>query len=553
MSYTVKFTDTRKTPITIPDGQLDETTNLTLVGRTWENYGGILDTNFLNLLENFANITPPDPLKAVEGQLWYDTIHKKLKVNADGQFKMVGGSYAGDLPPENSVDGDMWMDQSNPINNVLKVRSGGSWITIGPSAAAANVSGEVITDIFGVDHNVIAFNIDGTTYAILSHDSMFTPSPGINGFPAIHPGMNIASASFVPGNQFTGMAFNALKLGTYSDPGHGLFANAFMRTDVPTSTIGNVSIRNNVGLTIGANSQVAASINNNTFNLTNRIIDGMTKINSTDAGNARHEAIIIYGNGAVMFTGDIYGLGATHFSGGAAFNSLSVTGNIPSTSTGTGSIIVTENGGIGVGGNINTGGTVNTFIGNVLVGNSVVVGGTIRTGSPLKDGSLTIYNTFASKVGNLAARLGGGAADSLGLYNTTASGTLTLGTAGPDKLVVENTGNVTITGSVTSHQSNTNYLKVNTKAELGDVSHLKITGGSAGQVLLARNSTGDVQWEVISNLAGTSTYDYLFPQGDWQGTAFDYYTLGPVESANNHYDMSVTPPYRLYIVDLGSI
>jgi hypothetical protein len=279
----------------------------------------------------------------------------------------------------------------------------------------------------------------------------------------------------------------------------------------------------------------------------------MTKINSTDAGNARHEAIIIYGNGAVMFTGDIYGLGATHFSGGAAFNSLSVTGNIPSTSTGTGSIIVTENGGIGVGGNINTGGTVNTFIGNVLVGNSVVVGGTIRTGSPLKDGSLTIYNTFASKVGNLAARLGGGAADSLGLYNTTASGTLTLGTAGDNKLIVENTGNVTITGSVTSHQSNTNYLKVNTKAELGDVSHLKITGGSAGQVLLARNSTGDVQWEVISNLAGTSTYDYLFPQGDWQGTAFDYYTLGPVESANNHYDMSVTPPYRLYIVDLGSI
>ena len=72
-------------------------------------------------------------------------------------------------------------------------------------------------------------------------------------------------------------------------------------------------------------------------------------------------------------------------------------------------------------------------------------------------------------------------------------------------------------------------------------------------MLLARNNTGDVQWEVISNLAGTSTYDYLFPQGDWQGTAFDYYTLGPVESANNHYDMSVTPPYRLYIVDLGSI
>jgi hypothetical protein len=189
----------------------------------------------------------------------------------------------------------------------------------------------------------------------------------------------------------------------------------------------------------------------------------------------------------------------------------------------------------------------------VLVGNSVVVGGTMRTGSPLKDGSLTIYNTNASKVGNLAARLGGGLADSLGLYNTTATGTLTLGTAGDNKLVVENTGNVTITGSVTSHQSNTNYLKVNTKAELGDVSHIKINGGSAGQVLLARNSTGDVQWEVISNLAGTSTYDYLFPLGDWQGTAFDYYTLGPVEAANDHYDMSATPPYRLYIVDLGQI
>lgn len=83
MAYTILRTD-NSTLTTIQDGTINTTrTSLGLPGRNFAGYGNVIDTNFVKILENFANDTPPaNPIK---GQLWFDTQDNKMKVcPADG-------------------------------------------------------------------------------------------------------------------------------------------------------------------------------------------------------------------------------------------------------------------------------------------------------------------------------------------------------------------------------------------------------------------------------------------------------------------------------------
>ena len=72
MSYPVNFTDNiNKGSITVQDNAVNTETSLQLPGKSLTNYGTAINTNFLHLLENFANNNSPS--NPVEGQLWYDT------------------------------------------------------------------------------------------------------------------------------------------------------------------------------------------------------------------------------------------------------------------------------------------------------------------------------------------------------------------------------------------------------------------------------------------------------------------------------------------------
>ena len=57
---------------TIADGTINTTsTSVGLPGRNYAGYGQTLDTNFVHVIENFADTTPPaNPLA---GQIWYDS------------------------------------------------------------------------------------------------------------------------------------------------------------------------------------------------------------------------------------------------------------------------------------------------------------------------------------------------------------------------------------------------------------------------------------------------------------------------------------------------
>ena len=64
---------------TIQDGTINTTsTSLGLPGRNYAGYGQAIDTNFVQMLENFAaNVPPPNP---IQGQLWFNTNNNTLCV-----------------------------------------------------------------------------------------------------------------------------------------------------------------------------------------------------------------------------------------------------------------------------------------------------------------------------------------------------------------------------------------------------------------------------------------------------------------------------------------
>jgi hypothetical protein len=78
MAYTITNTS-GSTSYTVADGHLDAADlDLVLVGRGYVGYGNTLNLNFLKLLENFSNTSPP--ARPVTGQLWYDSLNAALKV-----------------------------------------------------------------------------------------------------------------------------------------------------------------------------------------------------------------------------------------------------------------------------------------------------------------------------------------------------------------------------------------------------------------------------------------------------------------------------------------
>jgi len=207
MSYTVTTT-AGKTLATVADGTVNTTaTSLTLIGKNYAGYGIFLNENYVELLENFSNSTPPTA--PLTGQLWYDSVNEILKVynSANNIWKPISSSISQATAPSSSVSvtGDIWWDTTNAQ---LKVWSGSAWITIGPAyTSTAGTSGPVtqtILDSGSVSHVVVIFYISNQAIAILSRDSTFTPQTAIPGFATIIPGMNLISSATLTGAQFTG-------------------------------------------------------------------------------------------------------------------------------------------------------------------------------------------------------------------------------------------------------------------------------------------------------------------------------------------------------------
>lgn len=265
MPYTISFTNPqnpRGSSIIVADGTVNSTsTSLTFVGKNFPGYAQAIGDNFLHLLENFAGPTQPATGKSVVGQLWYDTANNQLKVFDGQSYSPAGSVLKSYTPPIDKKIGDIWVDLTN---KQLNFWSGASWILVGPQFSTGLNSGPVIeqvVDTLNVSRTIIRLVVDGETILILSKDK-FIPKLTIDGFVELNPGANLSSKIFVAGssNKLWGVAekASALLVGNLT-----VDSSKFIRSDQTSFIDYGFSIRNDLGLTLGANNTATITTTSN--------------------------------------------------------------------------------------------------------------------------------------------------------------------------------------------------------------------------------------------------------------------------------------------------
>jgi hypothetical protein len=220
MAYKVdKFNGTIQT--TVADGTIDSTTDIRFVGKNYAGYGEVQNENFLHLMENFSNTTPPP--KAVTGQIWYDSGEKRLRFYTGTKWKAAGGAEVASSAPSGLERGEFWWDSSA---QQLYAWSGTQYVLIGPEASpelgSSAISADTVKDNDTVPgtHAIIKIIAGGEIVAIVNSDPEFVPasSTGLTAnFPKIKQGITLrnTNASGVTTSDFTfwGTASDSARLG----------------------------------------------------------------------------------------------------------------------------------------------------------------------------------------------------------------------------------------------------------------------------------------------------------------------------------------------------
>ena len=105
MSYTINLTDGTIFAV-VADGTINTASSMTLVGQNYAGYGDFLNTNYIHLLENASNTTPPGA--PLTGQLWWDSGNSLLKVYNGSAFKTISSTTAQSSAPTGNVTADLW-------------------------------------------------------------------------------------------------------------------------------------------------------------------------------------------------------------------------------------------------------------------------------------------------------------------------------------------------------------------------------------------------------------------------------------------------------------
>lgn len=127
-TYYINYTDGLNKPsFNIPFDEVDNSTSLVLYGQGRKEYAEGLWNNLLHLLENFANGSPnyAGPDNPTEGQLWYDSFNKILKI-----YKKVNKS-------------PLTLNVATPENTNISTKDEYVWVDI--------VDIEYLESVFGMD------------------------------------------------------------------------------------------------------------------------------------------------------------------------------------------------------------------------------------------------------------------------------------------------------------------------------------------------------------------------------------------------------------------
>jgi len=275
MAYTVNKSNTSASPnlYTVQDGVVNTQTDLSFVGKGYAGYGEVIAENFLHLMENFANTTAPT--KPITGQLWYDSSVNRMKVYSGTSFVPSGGNVPyQSQEPNSATQGDIWIDSDT---GQLYYYNGTSSILVGPPSATGNTNGftyNAILDSSDATQNVTKWFNDGNLIAIISEDT-FTPKTTLSGFATIKKGITLTTA--IADTKFQGTATDSDSLG-------GVAAANYLRANANDTTSGTLTVANDGGVKIGADSDLTISVESTGAIISNIIQDTDITFKVNDGG-----------------------------------------------------------------------------------------------------------------------------------------------------------------------------------------------------------------------------------------------------------------------------
>ena len=177
-------------------------TSLRLPGRDYKPYGEVVVENLVWMLQNFSGETPP--LRAIQGQIWYDKNSQDIKVYDGMEWVNTGKSLNGDQYPANAQTGQIFYHTTKKQLYVRDITP--SWKLVGPmgatdnsdplpSAPISHTDQQVLTviDTSDAEHKVVQLIVEGVTVGVWSKDIEFTLASALAGFGplVIKPGLNL--------------------------------------------------------------------------------------------------------------------------------------------------------------------------------------------------------------------------------------------------------------------------------------------------------------------------------------------------------------------------
>ena len=176
MTYRVNYTDDTKSPIIVQDGDVDTSTNIGLVGRGYTGFGEVVAENFLHLLENFSDETPP--ARPVEGQLWYNNTNSSMYYYTVSEtWKKIGNVRTESFDPilnDGEVNGDIWLNTST---SDLYIYSSPNWVLMANGDISTKVYTRTRKDTQGNAHKTIEVVVANKVVAVFSSDvTPWTPN-----------------------------------------------------------------------------------------------------------------------------------------------------------------------------------------------------------------------------------------------------------------------------------------------------------------------------------------------------------------------------------------
>jgi hypothetical protein len=242
MAYTLKLSNGQLL-VNLPDQQSDKvTTSLTLIGKNVNAYGTDINQNYIRILENFANSTPP-PANNLVGQLWYDSAKQQLKVfTASNQYKPVGTPIISATRPVTLSAGDLWYDTTTQQLKFLE--SSNNLVIIGPATDVTVGKSGWVTEVYNTLTNQTAEGLysNGKLLGILS-DVAFDVSSTLTNLTQVGIGLTANTSDGLPFEFFgTATYATALIKDTFGVKSI-VTASQFISTDDPIVTNYPVSIR----------------------------------------------------------------------------------------------------------------------------------------------------------------------------------------------------------------------------------------------------------------------------------------------------------------------